>query len=572
MKHLVPTVILAIFLTITAIAPSRAAEPAVAPPKEPAHSAAPAQLPQLPPAVGDNQVLIPALRGVVFVARSEDVLKSATATGIRTTGVPLLDANAFRTRIAPYLGKPVSFRTLKELERLTILFYREQDRPLVDVSLPEQDIVGGTVQLLVREGTLGEVRVEGNRWFDGRRIREAVRLQPGAPVRVRPLLEDVEYLERNPFRQVTPVLAPGQTPGSTDLVLKVADRLPVRVFAGYEDSGTTSLGRERFLAGINWGNGFGLEHELGYQFMADTAVNRYKAHSAYWRIPLPWRHQIALSGSYAETKGNVNQDFSSLGTSWQISGRYVAPLPQLGRYRQEFQAGFDLKSSDNDLLFGGTNVHSTSADVTQLVFRYSGGLPDTLGVTGLAVELFWGPGRITDGQSSARYQAQRAGADPQYAYATLHLERNWLLPSGFSLLNRLSGQVASGNLLPSEMFGIGGAASVRGYDEHWANGDQAFLASIELRTPAWSLGRCAKMPRFENRLQLLAFIDYGYSELYDPQPQERSNQELTSIGLGFRYQLGPHLDARFDYAWRLETVGTAHWGEGRPHVSIVASF
>lgn len=60
-----------------------------------------------------------------------------------------------------YIGKPVSLASLDEMVKEVIVAYREGDRPVVDVLLPEQDITSGVVQLVVIESELARIRVEG---------------------------------------------------------------------------------------------------------------------------------------------------------------------------------------------------------------------------------------------------------------------------------------------------------------------------------------------------------------------------------------------------------------------------
>ena len=59
--------------------------------------------------------------------------------------------------------------------------------------------------------------------------------------------------------------------------LNVNDRIPFRPYAGYEDSGTRFTGEDRFLAGFNWGNVFGLDQQLNYQYATDAKFDLVQA-------------------------------------------------------------------------------------------------------------------------------------------------------------------------------------------------------------------------------------------------------------------------------------------------------
>ncbi len=76
------------------------------------------------------------------------------------------------------------------------------------------------------EGRLGKVVVQGNRWFSTETLAGDIRLHPGDPISGKVAAQDASWLNANPFRQVDLVYAPGDTPGTTDIILKTQDRFP----------------------------------------------------------------------------------------------------------------------------------------------------------------------------------------------------------------------------------------------------------------------------------------------------------------------------------------------------------
>ena len=114
------------------------------------------------------------------------------------------------------------------------------------------EITGGVLQVLVRSGRVGRIRVQGSRWFAPRYVAGELHARPGQDVDARQLGNDLDWINRNPFRQVDLVYAKGSELGKTDLVLREVDHFPLRVYGGYEDSGTPVTGNNRLLAGINF--------------------------------------------------------------------------------------------------------------------------------------------------------------------------------------------------------------------------------------------------------------------------------------------------------------------------------
>jgi hemolysin activation/secretion protein len=68
---------------------------------------------------------------------------------------------------------------------------------------------------------MGQVLVEGTRYFKSENLKDAVRLKEGTDIDLGILTDDMNWLNANPFRQVEPSLTPGQSTGQTDVVLEV---------------------------------------------------------------------------------------------------------------------------------------------------------------------------------------------------------------------------------------------------------------------------------------------------------------------------------------------------------------
>jgi hemolysin activation/secretion protein len=321
------------------------------------------------------------------------------------------------------------------------------------------------------------------------------------------------------------------------------------------------------FAGFNWGDAFGLGHQLNYQFTASPDVEKMVAHSGSYVVPLPWRHTLTVFGSHAKSQPDIPL-FNLEGVSWQVGLRYRVPLTSWHEVEHGFTAGLDFKRSDNNLAFGGVSVFSQSVDVAQLVFGYDASLVDRLGSTSLGLTVFLSPGGIGGLNDDSDYTSARADAEARYAYARLTLERTTKLPAAFAWVVRGEAQIASTNLLGSEQLGFGGASSLRGYDEREANGDAGFILVNELRGPSFSV-----IKGLSDQLTPLVFVDAGVAVLDQLLPGEDRNRELLSTGVGLRYSLATNVVARADYGWQLRDSGISPTGDNsRMHVSVTVAW
>jgi hemolysin activation/secretion protein len=528
--------------------------------------------PGLPGAL-DETVMVEALRGVIFI-NSQDQLQDrppVPANGLDAGRVPNLQTPEARKIADEHLGKPVSMVSLTRLAGALYLYYSEIDLPFVNITLPEQDITNGVVQFLVIETRLGEITIDGARYFSEDLYRSQLRLRPGKPIRKTTIDEDVDWINRNPFRQGGMFLAPGEEVGTTNLALRVNERLPLRVYAGYSNNGTDLTDKNRLNAGFNWGNAFGLGHQLSYQLTGSRDFNRLIAHSGSYVIPLPWRHFLIFSGAYSESKYDVPAPLSQYGRSGQASLTYQAELKKIGAYTHTLSGLFDFKLSDNNLEFGGIPVTDNITHILQFGVQYNGSLPDRWGTTSFIGRLIYSPGDLDSRNKTGYFSISRAFAEPDYTYININLMRNQGLPFDFSLFVEGTIQFASGTLLGSEQISFGGANAVRGYDESSEYGDEGYLLKIELRAPLISLAPKFNLKGIQDQLQVFGFLDYGVSKNVDLLPGEDPSVILQSLGLGLRYYLARNFSMNVAYGWQqkaLEGLSLDH----RAHVSVSLSY
>jgi hemolysin activation/secretion protein len=532
------------------------------------------------PVSGANagEVIIPKLKALVFVPTPPSVNKSGvSAKGIVLQNVTVPAEADFRTLTSGYLGQKLTRGKLNTLISDIILYYRQHDRPIVDVIVPAQEVTNGVLQVALLEGKMGKVTVTGNHWFSSSEIADGVTVHPGQEISAHDLQANLDWINQNPFRTSDLVYHPGEKLGETDLVLQTHDRFPVRVYAGYEDSGNAPTGFDRYLAGFNYGDLFGIGQQVNYQYTTSGDGDSLRAHSGSYIIPLPWQHTLTFFGSYVDTKGSVPPLIGLTGRSYQISGRYTVPLPTINFrpdviYKHSFGAGFDYKYNDNSLEFGGVAVPGTLYDVDQFVMSYNGTLTDPYGQLTINDQLYVSPGAWGGNNNDMAFALAHANATSDYVYNTLILERLTKLPEDFTLVLRGTLQTSNANLTPSEQLGLGGYDTVRGYDEREVNADEGYIFTTELRSPPVSLGDTFGFPAFKDQLQFLGFWDYGVGYNHIPLPGEASEFPLSSVGLGVRYSINTYVSVRFDYGFQLLSTGLDNDHGSRSDLGIVVSY
>jgi hemolysin activation/secretion protein len=331
-----------------------------------------------------------------------------------------------------------------------------------------------------------------------------------------------------------------------------------------------STGENQFFVGFNYGNLFGLGQELSYQFTASSDFDQLLSHSATWTVPLPWHDIFQITGVYSDSRPKAEDNAPQLkGTTWEIGPRYIITLPQTVRFTQELKLGYDFKYTDNNLQFGGAQVFDTPIDISEFSIAYSANLKDAWGATGFYATAYWSPGGMGSHNNDESFEAARQDSKANYFYAVFGLDRVTKLPLGLSWSLSAKGQLANGNLQATEQFLLGGESTVRGYPELIAAGDQGILVRNEIYSPAFSLSKLAGFKSAYDQFQLLIFYDYGLTAIHDPLPGEEKSTQLSSFGVGARWQVRQNLSAYFDYGWQIDHIDSDH---SRAHVGVTASF
>ena len=200
------------------------------------------------------------LLGLVIVPdfNSVKTVSKTSVQGVRIEnerGMPSSDA--LQKKLIPWIGKTEITRSnLLAIKNEILSYYAERQQSLITVEIPEQDITSGVVTIIVMQAKVGQVQYCGNRWFSQKRVAKKLPIAEGAPLNEKELLNDLAWLNENPFHYTEVVLSPGSMKGSTNLELVTKDRFPLRVYSGGDNTGIESTGTSRFYGGLTWGDAF----------------------------------------------------------------------------------------------------------------------------------------------------------------------------------------------------------------------------------------------------------------------------------------------------------------------------
>ena len=499
--------------------------------------------------------------------------------------VPLLAGADFLPVVLPFFGQPLSLESVNAMASAIKQYGIKNDR-LINILVPDQpkeDVMLGVVRLTVIVNRYNELDFKGNRWFSSKLLRDKLGVRPGDEISIARLDEAVNWANTNPFRRVQVMLHPLDTrPGSTDLIIGVEERIPLRLLVSYDDSGNEILGKRHYTGSLQYGNFLGRDHQLSYQFSTSDHQGVFKAHSLNYQVPLPWRHRLDISANYLLVNpsflgGVFNQTGKNIGTDV----RYTYPL-RSGDNPVEVFGGLSYKQNNNNLAYGGFNFGGL-VDVFQVATGFSAIRRDKQGAWALGLTLNLSPGRFNSRNTNDAFEGKnrasffntgRVGARAQYAYGLLSMQRVQNLQRGWQFLSRGTIQLSTANLVGSEQISIGGSSTVRGFDERILTGDAGFVVSNDLQAPPVRTKLAfitKKLPPLESRFSV--FYDAGHLRTTHPTASDIPQYPLASSGVGVRMNVGLNFNVSADYGWQITRLPD-HYSSSRNrgHVKVVLAY
>lgn len=492
-----------------------------------------------------------------------------------TAGVVVGDIGPGRTLepqlagvLRPFIGKPLSLSLIAEAQAAIAGVYRRAGYPFVSVTIPPQEITGGVLNLRVLEFGFGQVTARGVEGERARALVAKVNAPAGGRISSAGVNEDLDWLNRSPFRRVQGLFSPGSEVGRSDLALEVTRGKPWQVYAGYSNTGSKATDRDRF----NLGAGFaipGIDGAFGsYQLTAspdlfedlggifpkhDDHRALYVSHSGSFVLPVGARQAIDFRPAFIATR--QENDFFTFDTSIvELPLYYRTALSNIlpGVYGGEVYAGIEYKHLSRDTFFSDILIGSADAELFQFGIGMAKSFTDKLGSTRVDLHVKANPGGIVADNTDSAWNSYSNGAvtDISYAYLGGSLTRQTDLGHDFQFNSDVLFQLAGQALPDTERLSLGGLDGVRGYDLDDAVADTGIIIRNELRSPIVS-------PTGQDRLSPFAFLDLGFG-------QDRAADEglsLASTGAGFDYDIASNFSLHMTAAIALVDEGGREAGD-----------
>ena len=516
------------------------------------------------------------LAGLLIVdahSNGGNILQHPGGGGVNTTfGGPTAQNDALSKRLAGFIGKPLSFKLLSEIQTQITEFSRENGRSLVSVTVPQQEITGGNVQINVTAFVLATKQVQGADPLATAYVQRNIRLKPGQEVDTDQLLADVNWLNQNPFRHVAVQFQPGDAPDSTILTLKVQSARTWSGFAGVSNSGTEATGEIRLYGGFNMSALPWKDQQLSYQTTAapeslqsgrlwDAGTTKgYLSHAVGYLIPITtdsgFRTKLTFGASHISSYSDGV--IATKAETTVLDAEMAVPLAKInGRFALVPELYAKLEYDDYNSLGYFAGLPILPEEVTRLA-------QVTLGVrSAISGEVF---GKSSRGSLDMGLVFGRRDTDEtksNYSYARFKLNHEVFVTQTSSLAVRVTGQSSGDDLHPLSQLALGGDSTVRGYDVNGVSGSTALAASIEYRASPISFGAGGQEAKFHPHV----FVDYGFARQAGP-----TDQFMRAVGLGGQFEVGDNVVGTLDLAHAFTDAGSTDADETNVAFQMTVRF
>lgn len=454
-----------------------------------------------------------------------------------------------------------SVAELQELTRKVTNFYRDQGIILAKAYIPEQRIENGTLTMHLVPGRLESVQIANNDLYSEKTLTQPFTHLIGEPVNANALELALLRFSRYPGVDASSSLMPGESPGTTQLLVSVKDETPFNGYLVFDNHGKKNTGKQRGTLAAEFNNPARNADRLAAQLTVSLNPSNSLSGQFEYELPLDtldmsfgeridrFNNNSAFKLRYATSRFDVGGDFEDLGLSGNsqvLDLRYAKNLKITQISNWSVEGGLSLKRSATDA--NGTTQSEPKLSVLSLATnhysrdqRWGGGQNVTSATISAGLPDFLGSLESGSDASSGRGNGQGEFAGGDFTKISLNYQRVQNYKEQF-LAARFGLQWSGDMLTAQEQYAIGGPNNVRGYPAGDFVADTAIFMSFEYI--GYSYASQLSLP--VKNLKLAAFFDFAYGTLNNPTNSDNGHPTAMSVGTYGSFDFADQYQAQMD--------------------------
>jgi len=445
-------------------------------------------------------------------------------------GSTLYSKRRFSKLFRKYLRQKISLGHVYNIAQTITNMYRNDGYILSKAVVPPQKIEDGVIRIDVIEGFVDKVNIQGNVTGPRKLLnRYRKKLLKSRPLLAKDLERYLLLVDDLPGLSVKSVLTPSELKvGATDLTL-ILENKKYDFGMGVNNRGSKFNGPIQFSSNASTNSILGLYDRIGFQGVVTKNPEELRFLNGFYEMPVSSEGtKIYFSGAFSNSQPGENlKDFDVKGDSTTLTLRATHPFIRSRSENLNAYMGFTHRDSTTEFL--GEVDSKDKLRIANLGFSYDF-VDNYRGINLLSfnwsqgVELFG----ASDAGSLKLSRPEGKSSFTKFSGEALRLQQ--LAPS-WVLLGAMSWQYSFEKLLASEEFGVGGSQFGRAFDSSEITGDHGIAFKLELQK-TFQINKA-----YINDIQAYTFYDYGTTWNRIKTSTGSSKQDLSSIGLGFRFDL-----------------------------------
>jgi len=449
----------------------------------------------------------------------------------RITGNEKLDTQTLHALVADGEGKTLTLTQLGEFADRITDYYRSHGYPLARAIIPAQTIQDGVVVIQVIEASYGKVRLDNGSKVNTPLLEDTLSpLKSGQVIHQREMDEALLLLSDIPGIVVNATLKPGETVGTSDLVVNTTPGPSVSGNVALDNYGNRYTGRVRLGGTVNFINPMRHGDVLSLSGLTSGGDLNYGRVGYEWLLN---GKGTRLGAAYSSLRYILGDTFASLNSHGTAEvGSLWAKHPLIRRTDLNLygKVQYDqMKLRDHT----DTTAVRTDRTLSNWTASLSGDERDGFlagGITTWSVGLTAGHVGFDD-EAAKLADAATAKTAGGFSKWNASLARLQGLSPKNSLYLALTGQWANDNLDSSQKMIAGGPYTVRAYDMAALSGDSGYTGTVEFRR---NLGSA-----WNSQWQAVVFVDTAYITVNHTTWAAGTNSAiLNGAGVGLNWE-GP---------------------------------
>ncbi|MCS3836422.1 hemolysin activation/secretion protein [Pseudomonas sp. JAI111] len=460
-----------------------------------------------------------------------------------------------KTRLLkPYIGQCLGVTQLNELLKVITDHYIEKGLVTSRAYLPQQDLSGGHLKVLVVEGKLEGLKGAQDSQLSDRELAMAFPGKTGELVNLREIEQLVDQLNRLPSNQAQMELAPGKNVGGSEVLVKNTPQKPWRAGLSRSNDGQRSTGEQQWGTTFDWDSPLGLADQLNLRGGHDAVSDhQHTSSNAMLNYNLPWgwwNFNYTYSQSDYRSLAQANGfNFKQTGDSENHQLHAERVIHRDAVSKTSLSTGLSYLRTNNFIEDSKLKLSSNRISEAQFGINHGRRIGSAfvnldLGMQqGIGAFDAQGNGHPGPGEPDARYR--------KYTGTLSYLQPFKVWGESFSFSSLMTGQHSEDVLFSPQRTSLGGLSSIRGYKDQSLSGDSGGYWRNDLR---WSRPVTLEWLR-------PVFAEYGTSLGYDQgvithdryNGDQHGRMSSNSVELFAR---GQHLAASVTFAHSLERPDT----------------